>query len=81
MLCWSHIPIYELQAIVDQVNRDDSIHALFSKMDEVYTFLTNAELDDIGSVKTIIERITRQTVECSYFIQAYCGNQRFSKST
>ena len=77
MLRWSHDLICELQAIVDQANRDDSIHALLSKMDEVYTFLTNAELDDIGSMKMIIERITRQTVECSYFIQAYCGNQKF----
>jgi len=73
--------IYELQTIIDQTNRDDSVHALLSKMDEVYTFLTTTELDDIRSMKAIIERITRQTLECSYFIQAYCENQKFRKLT
>ena len=76
----SHQPcnlIYELQAIIDQANRDDSIRTLVSKMNEVYTFLTQAELNAIEFMKAIVERITRQTVECSYFIQTYCGNQKF----
>ena len=76
-LRWSYNLISKLQAIVDQTNRDDSVRALLSKMDEVYTFLSTAELDDIKSMKTIIERITRQPVECSYFIQTYCGSQKF----
>ena len=74
----SHNLIYELQTIIDQINRDDSVQALLSTMDEVYMFLTTAELDDIRSMKSAIERITHQTLECSYFIQAYCGNQKFS---
>jgi len=78
---WSHNLIYELQTIIDQTNRDNSVRALLSKMDEVYMFLTTAELKDIRSMKVIVERITRQTVECSYFIQAYCGNQKFRKLT
>jgi len=69
------------QTITDQANRDDSVRTLLSKMDEVYTFLTAAGLNDIQSMKAIVERITRQTLECSYFIQAYCGNQIFRKLT
>jgi len=65
--------------IIDQANRDDSVRALLSKMNDVYIFLTNAELDDIRSMEAVVKRITRQTLECSYFIQAYCGNQKFRK--
>ena len=63
--------------IIDQVNRDNSIGSLFRKMDEVYTFLTRKELRDIASMKIVVERITRQTLECSYFIQEYSGNEKF----
>ena len=73
--------IYGLQVIIEQVHLDASICALLSKMNEVYTFLTTAELNDITSMKTIVERITHQTVQCSYFIQAYCVNQKFRKWT
>ena len=69
--------IFGGQTIIDQVNRDHSVCALLSKMEEVYVFLTTAELKAIESMKTIVERITRQTLECSYFIQAYCGNPKF----
>jgi len=55
--------------------------ALLSKMDDVYTILMNAGLKTISSMKAVVERITQQTVECSYFIRAYCGNQKFSKLT
>jgi len=78
-LRWSPNLIYGLQMVIDQIHCDDSVHALLSKMDEVYTFLTTAGLDDIQSMKAIVERITRQTLECSYFIQAYCGNPTFRK--
>ena len=48
-------------------------------MNKVYAFLTTAGLNDIMSMKAIVERITYQTVQCSYFIQAYCANQKFRK--
>ena len=78
---WLQNLIYDLQTIIHQANLDDSVHALLLKMDEVYTFLTTAELNDVRSMKIIVERITRQTVECSYFIQAYCVDQKFRKLT
>ena len=80
-LRWSPNLVYRSQAIIDQANRDNSIRALLLKMDEVYTFLTTAELEAITSMKAIVERITLQTVQCSYFIQAYCRNQKFRKLT
>ena len=48
-------------------------------MNEVYTSLTTAELKAIESMKAVVERITYQTVQCSYFIQEYCVNQKFRK--
>ena len=49
-LHWSHIPIFVLQAIIDQENRDHSVRKLLSKKDEVYVFLTTAELKAIWAV-------------------------------
>ena len=79
VLHWLCNLIYGSQIIVKQAHLDDSIRDLLSKMDEVYTFLTTVGLKDIQPMKPIVERITRQTLECSYFIQAYCGNQKFRK--
>ena len=78
---WSHNLTYGLQIIIEQAHLDVSVCELLSKMNEVYTFLTTAELKVIESMKTIVERITHQTLECSYFIQAYCANQKFRKLT
>ena len=78
---WSRNLIYELQIIIEQADLDVSVCELLSKMNEIYTFLTTAELKAIESMKAIVERITLQTVQCSYFIQAYCANQKFRKLT
>ncbi|KAF8342414.1 WD40 repeat-like protein [Amanita rubescens] len=65
------------KTIIDQVNRDDSIRSLLLKMDEVYTFLTGEELQRIESMKSVVECITHQTLECSYFIREYSKNEKF----
>jgi hypothetical protein len=67
------------QIIIDQKIRDDSILSLLKKMDYVYTFLTEQELRDIESMKTVVEQICHQTLECSYFIQKYSQNEKFRK--
>ena len=46
-------------------------------MNEVYTFLTEAQLSDIKCMKVVIESIVKQTLECSYFIQGYFKDERF----
>lgn len=65
--------------IIDQKTRDNSVRSLLSKMDEVYTFLMKEDLQDIESMKTVVERICYQTLECSYFIREYSQNKKFRK--
>ena len=65
--------------IIDQANRDSSVGSLLLKMNEVYTFLTRKELRDIEFMMIVVERITFQTLECSYFIQEYSKNEKFRK--
>ena len=78
-LRWSHNLIYGLQMVIGQAHLDDSVCNLLSKMDEVYIFLTDKGLKAIKSMKGIVDRVTHQTLECSRFIQAYCGDQKFRK--
>jgi len=73
--------IFGLQTFIGQVHLDVSVRDLVSKMDEVYTFLTTVELKAIDSMKTVVDSITHQTLECSHFIQAYCANQKFRELT
>ena len=65
--------------IIDQTIRDNSVYSLLSKMNEVYAFLIKEELRDIDSMKTVVERICYQTLECSYFIREYSQNKNFRK--
>ena len=67
--------------IIDQRTRDNSVHSLLSKMNEVYTSLMKEDLRDIESMKTVVERICYQTLECSYFIREYSQNKNFRKLT
>ena len=67
--------------IIDQATRDESIRSLLSKMQGVYTLLTQAELRDIEFMKTVVGRICLQTLECSYFIREYSQNKAFRKNT
>ena len=46
-------------------------------MNEVYIFLTGEELRRIEFMKVVVECITRQTLECSYFIREYSKNEKF----
>lgn len=74
-----NLTIYIYQMIIDQTTRDDSVRSLLSKMNEVYTLLMKEELQDIESMKTVVERICYQTLECSYFIREYSQNKNFRK--
>jgi hypothetical protein len=73
------LTIFVYQMIIDQTTRDNSVRSLLSKMNEVYTFLMKEELRDIESMKTVVERICYQTLECSYFIREYSQNKNFRK--
>ena len=66
--------------IIGQINQDNDVSSLLTKMNEIYTFLTQADLLDIKSMKTVVTCICKQTLECSYFIQKYAQDTKFRKS-
>ncbi|KAG5636802.1 hypothetical protein H0H81_006824 [Sphagnurus paluster] len=65
------------KTIIAQADHNDSVRSLLMKMNDVYTFLTEEKLGDLESMKIVIEHITIQTLECSYFIQEYSKNETF----
>lgn len=73
--------MFVYQMIIDQMRRDSSVRSLLSKMNEVFTFIMKEELRDIQSMKTVVERICHQTLECSYFIREYSQNKNFRELT
>ena len=60
-----------------QVERDDAINGLLNKMTEIYTLLNNEKLEEIKSMKPVVQCICQQTLECSYFIEEYAKNEKF----
>ena len=78
---WSCNLIYGLQISIRQADLDSSVCKLLSKMDEVYTLLTAGGLKAIESMQATVARIAHQTVECSYFIQAYCTERMTCRLT
>jgi hypothetical protein len=52
------------------MDRDDSILRLVESMDDVYSFVKEAEpMKKIELLDRIIELIAQQTTECAYFIR------------
>jgi hypothetical protein len=60
------------------MDRDDSIVRLVETMDDVYSFVEEAEpMKKIESLGRIIELIAHQTTECAYFIRDYALSKDF----
>ncbi|KXN90686.1 hypothetical protein AN958_03971 [Leucoagaricus sp. SymC.cos] len=68
---------FALQKITEQAELDDSVLSLVVKMNEVYIFLTRKGMEQIEGMETVVRRISQQTLECAYFIQAYSRNKHF----
>ena len=65
-----------------QVDRDKGIVDLVKIMDDVFSFVKEAEpMKKIESHFRIIELMIRQTTECAYFIRDYAMNKGFCKLT
>jgi len=64
------------QAIKGQLDRDKEITELLATMRDVYSFVEDVKKfpDKIDRLEDTILQILRQTVECSFFIQEYCGH-------
>ena len=69
------------QTILAQVDRDDCIIYLLEVMDDVYSFVKEAEpAKRIGSQGRIVAVMAQQTTECAYFIRDYAMNKSFCMS-
>ena len=63
------------------MDRDDSIIRLVKTIDDVYSFVEEAEpMKKIKSLSQILEFMAQQTVECAYFIRDYAMNKDFCMS-
>ncbi|TDL20643.1 hypothetical protein BD410DRAFT_871159, partial [Rickenella mellea] len=65
------------KTIVAQGDRDDRIQRLYKIMDDVYTNVIEAESSRIESHTQLIAVMSRQTIECGYFITSYAKNKNF----
>ncbi|KAE9386012.1 hypothetical protein BT96DRAFT_891849 [Gymnopus androsaceus JB14] len=63
------------KVVVNQLQRDANINCLILAMNDIYSFIKEAEpLQQIESHKTIMACLAQQTTECGYFITAYCAD-------
>jgi len=65
-----------------QVDRDSRIVGLVEIMDDVFSFVKEAEpIKKIESHGRVIELMVQQTTECAYFIREYAMNKSLCRST
>ncbi|KAF9064575.1 hypothetical protein BDP27DRAFT_1470619 [Rhodocollybia butyracea] len=63
------------KAVLAQMQRDANILALIDTMNDIYSFVKEAQpLRQIESHKRVMICIAQQTTECGYFISAYCSD-------
>ncbi|KAI0316855.1 hypothetical protein OF83DRAFT_1059655 [Amylostereum chailletii] len=70
-----------VKPILSQDKRDKAVAKLLETMRDVYAYLNASdELKNIDDHrKTVLQRISRQTVECAYFIRDYSDIKNFCK--
>ena len=79
---YRHFDLSYLQNILAQMDRDDSIVRLVETMDNIYSFVEEAEpMKKIESFCRVVELIAQQTTECAYFIRDYAMGKDFCTST
>jgi len=68
--------------VIAQSDRDQAVHILVDKLDQVYGFMIQEEtLSQISSMRDILGRISRQTLECARFIRDYAETKSFCESS
>lgn len=66
---------------MDQLRRDINILYLVDMLADIYAFVREAEpLRRIESHRDIMACLAQQTIDCGYFISAYCSD-RFRRSS
>ena len=69
------------QTVLAQVDRDNAIVGLVEIIDDVLSFVKEAEpVKKIKSHGRIIALMAQQTTECAYFIRDYATNKSFCRS-
>ncbi|KAG1902572.1 uncharacterized protein F5891DRAFT_143107 [Suillus fuscotomentosus] len=64
--------------MIAQAERDILIFNLLKKLAEVHCFMTQDDcLDEIESMRGIVEKIVQQTHECAHFIRDYSETKNF----
>jgi hypothetical protein len=67
-----------IQTVIDQLDRDNSVVHLIEVMDDIYSFVNEAEpLRKIESHGRIVMLMTQQATECAYFIHDYTKKKSF----
>jgi len=77
---WSILSV-AYKVVSNQMDLDSSVVDLVDAMTQMYDLVNAADcLADLSKnvvVKTILESMTRQTIECGYFIEDYCRRKAF----
>jgi hypothetical protein len=64
--------------VIAQSDRDQAVHRLVDKLDQVYGFMIQDEtLGQISSMRDILGQISQQTLECARFIRDYSETKNF----
>jgi len=77
-----HFDLDLSQTILDEVDCDSRIVGLVETMDDVFSFVKEAEpIKKIESHGRVIELMVQQTTECAYFIREYAMNKSLCRLT
>ncbi|KAG2108716.1 uncharacterized protein F5147DRAFT_576621 [Suillus discolor] len=68
--------------VIAQSDRDQAVHRLVDKLDQVFGFMIQDEtLSQISSMRGILGQISQQTLECARFIRDYSETKSFCESS
>ncbi|KAG1868778.1 hypothetical protein C8R48DRAFT_120095 [Suillus tomentosus] len=68
--------------VIAQSDRDQAVHHLVDKLDQVFDFMIQDEtLGQISSMRGILGQISQQTLECARFIRDYSETKSFCESS
>jgi hypothetical protein len=71
-----------VQMVIAQSDRDQAVHHLVDKLDQVFDFMIQDEtLGQISSMRGILGQISQQTLECARFIRDYSETKSFCESS
>jgi hypothetical protein len=68
--------------VIAQSDRDQAVHSLVDKLDQVYSFMIQDHtLSQISSMRGILGQISQQVLGCARFIRDYSETKSFCESS